>query len=197
MLIFRCLARPELLGERMGTRSWRCWRETEIWRAMDTLAAVLRRSSVSTSSTGWGDMGEPTKCLSLEEVGVDVDTDEGVGDSSGTLGKSRERFSLVDERGDVDDDCCRPIDAIAVTSTAGRRGLRLGDAAALALRNLEMKTGAWLSFDGTTGGAGCEGAVVLDVEVEAEWLDWEVAEPDTDVASVLPAAVSIICQDGS
>lgn len=39
----------------MGMRSWRCWRETEIWRAMETFASVLRRAWVS-SSDFWESM---------------------------------------------------------------------------------------------------------------------------------------------
>ena len=34
-----------LLVAFMGIRSWRCWRETEICRAIETSAAVLRRCS--------------------------------------------------------------------------------------------------------------------------------------------------------
>lgn len=37
---------PEVL---MGMRSWRCWRETEICRAMETFARALRRAWVSAS----------------------------------------------------------------------------------------------------------------------------------------------------
>jgi hypothetical protein len=42
--------RDEELDFLMGMRSWRCWRDTEIWRAIEMSAADLRRSSRSLSS---------------------------------------------------------------------------------------------------------------------------------------------------
>jgi len=56
----------------MGMRSWRCWRETLIWRAMEMSAADLRRSSRSASSEARVMMGLVTDL----EVGMGMDEGE-------------------------------------------------------------------------------------------------------------------------
>lgn len=155
----------------MGMRSWRCCRETEIWRAMETSAAVLRRSSCSSISV------LTSRCFSRDFLEID-----------GGAGLARG----MDDRADFDID---PDDEVEA-SESFLRGWATVDVV-VALRERSLGGGAWiftvLRLEAVKGEI--EVADMLDAEVEVEWSELEVVEPETEDGVTWCGLM--ICQAGS
>ena len=155
----------------MGIRSWRCWRDTEIWRAMLMSAADLRRSSRA-SSVSMGRDGD----------GLFNETVEGEGEPKAALETSLGRRVV----GGLVSLGLREVDR-----SVGRWGAEVVVAALL-----RRPVGAgwiWICF--WRGAALYGEEVMLDADVEVEWLsERDEAEPEEIEVVVWTL---IICQVGS
>jgi hypothetical protein len=141
----------------MGISNWRCCRETEIWRAMDTSAAVFRRCSASS--------------ISFLASGLSRDF----------LG--RERGTGLSETDGVVDFDIEPEDDVVEASESFLRGCV---PVVVPLRERSLGGGAWIFT--VLRLLVVKGAMdvveMLDADVEVEWSEEELVEPDTDGAGM-------------
>lgn len=128
----------------IGIKSWRCCRETEIWRAMDTSAALLKRSSRSSCSV--------LLSMSIDFFGAEeADRDGDVRDASESFHRGKGWVT---------------IEAVV----ALRERSLGGGACILTVLRLEVVNGAIDVVD------------MLDADVEVEWSELELVEPEMEDA---------------
>ena len=145
----------------MGIRSCRCCRETEIWRAMETSAAVFRRCSCSSVSV----LLVSCRDFSVEDF---LDVDSGAGLDTDADGVNDLDMELSED--------------LAEASESFRRGWAVVVDDVVALRERSLGGGAWiftvLRLEAAKGAT--DVVDMLDAEVEAEWSELELPDPEIE-----------------